>query len=304
LCGDDIKTGGNFNHRRSWIEEKLLELPKAFAINVAAYAVMHNHYHVVLHIDTNKAQSWTDRDVINRWHQVFKGTRLSRRFSDGDDTLSDAEMIGVSQLALKWRKRLLNISWFMRVINQQLARSSNKEDGCKGHFWESRFKSQALLDDAALLTCMAYVDLNPVRAKIAETPENSEYTSAKIRAETAKKSETPNETSQQNQLLLPFTGDTTKHQSCGIQFKLSDYFLLLDATGRVMRSDKRGAIDSGAECILIRLGIDQDKWLKMTREFEHCFNSFVGNEKLLRKACEHSNYQRVPGVSSCREMFR
>jgi len=66
-------------------------------------------------------------------------------------------------------------------LNEYISKRANIEDNCTGHFWESRFKSQALLDERALLTCMAYVDLNPIRACMAKTPETSEYTSIQER---------------------------------------------------------------------------------------------------------------------------
>jgi hypothetical protein len=79
------------------------------------------------------------------------------------------------------RERLSTLSWFMRRLNEDLARRANTEDVCKGHFWEGRLKSQALLDEAAILTYMSYVDLNPVRVGMAECPENSDLTSIQQR---------------------------------------------------------------------------------------------------------------------------
>lgn len=100
---------------------------------------------------------------------------------------------------------------------------ANKEDNCTGHFWESRFKSQALLDERALLTCMAYVDLNPIRAGMAKSLADSEYTSVKERIEV-----------EITDLLSFGKGDND------LPYYLSSYIDLVDETGRVLRDDKSG----------------------------------------------------------------
>tara|TARA_R110001583_G_scaffold192065_1_gene358185 strand:- start:454 stop:879 length:426 start_codon:yes stop_codon:yes gene_type:complete len=124
----------------------------------------------------------------------------------------------------------------MRSLNEPIARQANKEDKCTGHFWEGRFKSQALLDESALLACMAYVDLNPVRAGIAPTPEESSFTSIQLRIKAALNGEQPKN-------LLPFTSSEYQEKAVGISFCLKDYLILVDETGRVIREDKRDAID-------------------------------------------------------------
>jgi REP element-mobilizing transposase RayT len=171
-------TGKNFNHRRGWIEARILELAALFAIDVAAYAVMSNHYHIVVRIDEERAKKWTEEEVLNRWTQLFTGPLFVRRYLSEDRADMDvSQLSSVSAWAATYRERLHDLSWFMRVLNESIARMANMEDGCTGRFWEGRFKSQALLDEHALLTAMAYVDLNPIRAAMAETPEQSDHTS-------------------------------------------------------------------------------------------------------------------------------
>ena len=169
LCGTDDVTGQNYEHRRQLIEDKLLELAGIFALDVCAYAIMSNHYHVVLHVDKPMAEAWNMKEIIARWHQLFSGNILSQRYLRGD-ILGKAELKKLHENVALWRERLMDISWFMRVLNESIARQANTEDDCTGRFWEGRFKSQALLDEAALAACMAYVDLNPIRANMAKTP--------------------------------------------------------------------------------------------------------------------------------------
>ena len=302
LCGEDVLTGKSYEHRRAWLEDRLLELPQVFSIDIAAYAIMSNHYHVVLHINSARAKSWSDTEVVERWHQLFSGTALSVKYLK-EGKLPDVEMLMFQGVIDKWRLRLQDISWFMRVLNEAIAREANREDGCTGRFWEGRFKSQALLDESALMACMAYVDLNPVRANMAKTPEQSAHTSVKKRCDKAKKSKQPNRIKQQEKSLYPFVGNPYQNQPEGIQMRLNDYLNLVDCTGRILRDDKRGHIDLKFEKILKRLNINEDKWLKMTKDFEGCFSSLVGNEQSLRMACEQFKYQRPPGLSVCKQMF-
>ncbi|WP_261593588.1 transposase, partial [Pseudoalteromonas holothuriae] len=185
LCGDDTVTGKSYEHRRQWVEDKLLALAKVFCIDVCAYAVMSNHTHIVLYVDDKKAKRLNDKAILIRWHKLFKGTLLTQKYLQGDK-LDKAQQFFLNRTIADYRKRLADISWFMRVLNEDIARKANKEDNCTGRFWEGRFKSQALLDEAALAACMAYVDLNPIRAKMAKTPEDSEHTSVQKRIKSAK----------------------------------------------------------------------------------------------------------------------
>jgi len=158
LCGEDLTTGQSYEHRRGWIEERLLFLASVFSIDVCAYAVMSNHTHTVLHVDEEQVQNWSIHDVLERWHRLHKGTLFTQHYVRGD-SLPDFALALVESSAETYRHRLMDISWFMKELNEPIARQANYEDGCTGRFWEGRFKSQALLDDAALMACMAYVDL-------------------------------------------------------------------------------------------------------------------------------------------------
>ena len=71
LCGEDSLTGNSYEHRREWIANKISSLAEVFAIDVAAYAVMSNHYHIVMRVDQEAAQAWNSLEVIERWGELF-----------------------------------------------------------------------------------------------------------------------------------------------------------------------------------------------------------------------------------------
>lgn len=291
LCGEDAVTGQNFEHRRAWVENKLLALSQVFAIDVCAYAVMSNHFHVVLHVNTEIAEQWDNREVLNRWHKLFKGTLLTQQFLRGDE-LSEVLLATVEQTVEQYRKRLTDISWFMRIINEGIARQANKEDNCTGRFWEGRFKSQALLDEAALIACMAYVDLNPIRANIAANPEQSNYTSIQQRITLARQGKQP-------ESLLKFSGNPSQIKIAGIPFELDEYLELVDQTGRCIREDKIGYIDQKLPPILTRLNISADNWLNISKSFTRVFHGAVGKEEALSDYCEHLHIKRRRNLSCC-----
>lgn len=172
LCGNDILTTRNFDHRRGWIERRLRALCEVFAVELYAYAVMSNHYHVVLRVAPQEPSLWSDEDVARRWLKLCPA-----RFRELDEDAAILCLLGQPERLLVYRERLGSISWFMRMVNEPIGRWANAEDGCTGHFWEGRFKSQALLDEGAVNACMAYVDLNPSRAREVDTLSEARYTS-------------------------------------------------------------------------------------------------------------------------------
>ena len=278
LCGADPYSGQSFEHRRQWVLERMRELVEIFAIDVCAYAIMSNHYHVVLHVDAERAKAWTDKQVIEQWMRLYKGHMLADRYLAGD-MMSKAEWAALSELIEKWRLRLYDISWFMRCMNEYLAQHANAEDQCKGRFWEGRFKSQALLDEGALLTCMSYVDLNPIRAGLAKTPERSDFTSIQERIEAYAERQNRRKAKQirkQPTTLHPFKRARGKKTAKHIEFDLKDYLRLVDWTGRAIREDKKGAIPSDLAPILERIGLNPDAWLKSVSHYNRNYFSVLG----------------------------
>ena len=257
---------------------------------------MSNHLHIVLFINQDESEGWSEAEAIKRWHKLFQGTLHSQRFENGEEQ-SKSVLELLSKQAAEWRARLTDISWFMRVLNEKIARMANREDECTGRFWEGCFKCQALLDEQALMACMAYVDLNPVRANMAATPEDSEHTSVKSRCEPAKsEGRVEGVVAKQPKQLQRFAGNLQQNMPDGLPFRLVDYLELVDWTGRQIREDKRGAIDEDLPCILTRLDIDEEHWLYMTQNFESSFKTLVGAVHSLRKVCEEMGYQRMPAA--------
>ncbi len=181
LCGVDRRTRRDFSHRKEWIRERLEFLAGAFGIEVLSFAVMSNHMHVVLRTRPDVVRGWSDEEVALRWWRLCPGRR------DEDGRPSDPTEPELHQLLndtvgmAERRRRLSSVSWFLKLLTERIAKRGNLEEKVTGHFWEGRAKIQPLLDETAIAACMAYVDLNPIRAGVASTPEASDYTSVQAR---------------------------------------------------------------------------------------------------------------------------
>jgi putative transposase len=309
LCGKDHTGDRDFSHRRAWIVSRIKQLAAVFAIDVAAYAVMSNHYHLVLRVDTDRASQWSRDEVIDRWRSLFSGPPLVQRLVAGESLL-DAEIAAIEPMVDSWRERLADISWFMRCLNEHIARRANAEDRCKGRFWEGRFRCQALLDETALLSCMAYVDLNPIRAGMASTPESSDFTSIQERLGIAgtgdpQPSASPMGSPLAKAEILPFAGFLGNSKpDAAIPFALTDYAELIEWTGRAMRNDKRGRIPDNTPALLQRLAIPTDAWLTATHTLETRFPTAIGAEDRIATLCRNLKRQWLRGAKACRELYR
>lgn len=179
MCG---KVGRrNYAHRKKWLTQRIKHLAQFFSLEVYAYAIMSNHFHLVVYYEPKAALSWSDETIAQRWTDL-----CPPRSKNGDiDTQAKADLfdkiIQSPRLLNQKRQALGSLSVFMKFLKQPIAYRANQEDGCSGHFFEQRFYSGVLLDETAMIDAMAYVDLNPVRAKLARYLEEIEHTSVSER---------------------------------------------------------------------------------------------------------------------------
>lgn len=266
--------------RRTWLQEQLRTKTSLFAIDVLAYAIMDNHFHLVVKTHPERAADWSDLEVARRWTALCPPKDLKGQpVKLSADEL--AALIAQPGWAKERRRRLASMSWLMKLIQEKLARQANREDHCTGHFWEGRFRSIPLLDPAAVIAGMVYVDLNPIRAGAAATPEESDHTSvqerivlagaaieqpelrragrhasaAQIRAEVLRK--------KAGKALRPWVAaiqDCAPGATGECPLTLREYLQLVDTTARKVRQGKRGSMDRQATDILERLGLDGQQW--------------------------------------------
>lgn len=320
LCGKDSLTNRDYEHRKEWLRQRIKELASIFYIDVCSYGIMQNHFHIVLRIRPESSKSASRFDIAMRWWQLFPGRRdVCNQPEEPSDIELENVLEGEGREA-EIRQRLSSLSWFMRCLKEDIAKRANKEDECTGHFWEGRFKSIALLDSAAVLACTAYVDLNPIRAGVAETPEESDYTSAQDRivARQAKKElsylkaqkvtneDQPSsiflkERLKRDEWLCPLQHDGIRKGFLNIS--VDRYLEILDWTGRRIKDGKKGRIPRNLAPILERLEVDHDEWVGSCLNFGSLFYRAAGKVRHMRQTARDIGQKWLKGVRACRASF-
>jgi len=316
LCGVDPYTGKDYTARKEEIKDRLALLTEVFAVDVCSYAILSNHYHLVVHVDEQTALDWSPLEVAQRWIRLFTGPVLLRAFV-AEQKLTETQQHVVHNHIQDYRKRLCNLSWFMKCLNEPIARQANQEDNVTGHFWQARFSSQALLDEAAVLTAMAYVDLNPIRAGIAETPETSNFTSIQQRiAEWKDRKKTKASAEDQPEAarakpsleativkLLGFSDDSKKAAENAIPYSTTDYLELVDWSGRAIIEGKKGCIPEHMPPILQRLKLDPAQYLAYVRKPRFGFANALGALEKLKAYAEHFERAFLKGQTAAAALF-
>lgn len=271
LCGE------GFEHRKQWIENRLQTLAGCFAVSVCGFAVLDNHLHVLVRLDPHSADDWSDEEIVRRWMQAYPPRQLDRSNDKRVRSFIEHEIQYPERVATL-KSRLLNLGWFMKALKEPLARLANREDDCKGTFWEGRYKSIAILDEEALLSTCVYIDLNPVAAGLAKVPETSRYTSIRQRVAHVRRQ------GKLDQLKAARAGSVAgsqvvgnieqDHWLCPLDdrrrrdarregmlegFSLGSYLLLVDYTSRLFRQGK-ARLGSGVAEIIDRLGSSAPQW--------------------------------------------
>jgi hypothetical protein len=313
LHGYDAVTNQDFSHRKTWIVDRMKLLAGIFAIDVCAFAVLANHYHNILRTRPDIAASWSDREVASRWLQLCP--RIPRSKNKPVPSIDDqiSALLASPHRINQLRQRLCSLSWFMGRLNEFIARAANAEDKAKGRFWESRFKCQVLLDDIALIACMAYVDLNPIRAGLAATPEDSDFTSIQERIRAWQRTSMSSVTAQSESVIQSGSNRQVDSWLCPIisnsqqrgllNMSATQYFDLVDQSGRTLRQSKRGSINPELAPILSRIGAKPESWIHIVTSFGSIFRLAAGRHTNLRDFAHKIGVRWLSGVSMARGSF-
>lgn len=269
------------------MESRLIDLSESFAVALYAWAVMSNHTHVVLRAEPRLPWEWSDREVARRWVRLRQVPSRKGRNRGVEEARVQAIVTDPDRLAVL-RERLGSISWFMRFLNEAIARMANAEDDCTGRFWEGRFKCQALLDEKAVLACMAYVDLNPIRAGLCDELGDSDFTTIRRRLRDIEEGRVS-----QTAQLAPMAGTAS---GAGVGVSVRGYLDLLhwtlERTG--MRKASR-AILPNLEPLPESIRGSPSWWLSSVLSIETSYGTAVGGTEALAAHARATDRQRLRG---------
>jgi len=314
LLGESDHTA---NDRKMWIEQRLLDLADVFAVSVGGFAIMDNHLHVLVRLDPQVAKDWSANDVIRRWWTLHPPRGTDRKLLTITQKLVD-ERAQDEDWVETTRQRLQSLGWFMKCLKEPLARMVNKAEECTGAFFDGRYKSIAILDDEALLSVCAYIDLNPLAAGLAATPEESQHTSVKQRIDHVRQQcrlddlldarlgsvagSRSAEGLEEELWLVPIEdrrGLGSQREGMLDGFTLGNYLMLVEYTGRLYR-DGRASISEGLVDIFDRIGGTADVWqtrLETLRGGKLVGRFLSGSRSRLREAAAHFGVRCLANLS-------
>jgi len=264
LTGFDPQTGVNYSYRKELIERRLEALASVFAIDCCDFTVLDNHLHLILRNRPDIVAGWSDEEVARRWLRL---KRSELELQDEPTAEQIAEFVADRERVAKARKSLSCISDFMGSLKEAVAVVCNFVDRCTGNFWQGRFGARRLNDVAELLVCSLYVNMNPIRAGLADTPETAEHTStyARLQDRQAGDPDLPS-----SGWLAPVHVDGDGYDGVGAKRRASNKgFLeisfveqleLLDNLVRRERIEQSGGTSSDIPPVLERLGVTTSQW--------------------------------------------
>jgi REP element-mobilizing transposase RayT len=340
LIGQDPLSGKNFDHRKQWIEDYLRQFAASFGIDLLGFAILSNHFHLILRTRPDVVATWSDQEVARRWLRLCPLHRHADG-SPGEPTQPEIDSIaGCPVKRVEIRQRLSSISWWMRLLCQRVAMRANHEDEETGRFFQDRYRATRLADEASLLACAAYVDLNPIRAAMCETLEASDHTSAQRRIEAIPAASPSMPDSEAPVTLRPvmsaessagkpappagvdsFLSPLTINertdpvgpcvsaggQRCSdkgfLAMRLEDYLQLLDWTARQSVAGKRGVTPAGLPPVLQRLGLDGSKWCELVGDFGRLYSTVAGRPECVDALRSHRTHRRYHLRRRVRELW-
>jgi hypothetical protein len=305
--------------RKQWIEQRLQELAEIFAVSVGGFAILDNHLHVLVRLEPGAASAWSDEEVVRRWGRLFPPRDKQRQplpVSEQwvQDRLQDASWVA------RTRERLGNLGWFMKCLKEPLSRLCNRQENARGAFFEGRYKSIAILDEEALLSVCAYIDLNPVAAGMAQTPEESVYTSLAQRVAHAAAADRLDDlrTAEAGSVAASARSAALEEELwlCPIEnrlsldslregmlegFPLGSYLLLVDWTARLFREGK-AAVSRELAGIFERLGTSAELWqrrMQRLRSGRLWGRFFACRRDRLREGARRLGVRHLANLSAC-----